>query len=371
MKRNKLVILVCVAAVMVLIAVKTGNNRMTGSPSERGIKELFPELPVNDITKLVITDANRSVTLERSEDGWHIPEAFGYPASFDKVKSALLNLSQIKGGEPRKLNPAQRANAGLISPLDKANKGPANGVMVQAFTSGESPAASLLIGSDRQNPGNAQIPAGKFISVDGGETALITAQITTSLEGTYPPNWMDTEIVSVDASSITNIRISVAGEKPLELHNDAAGNLTMDDLSRKETLDESKARSVRYVLSYLRFDEVADPSLSDAALGFDKPSVFEAATGKGEIYKLVIGSKVAGSENRYARLSAEFTGTIPPEPEKPEADGKTAAARKELQDAKERVDKVNGHSRWTYILAPSKTGSALSTRKDLVTKKKD
>lgn len=371
MKRNKLIILICVAAVMVFIAVKTGNNRTANRIQDREMKEAFADLPVNDVTKLVITDAYRSIELVRSENGWRVPKAFGYPASFEKVKDALLNLSRIKGGQPRTLNPEQRANAKLIPPLTSGSAPASKGILVQAFTSGDAPSASLLIGSDRQNPGNTQMPAGKFISLDDGNTALITPQITTRLEGTDPSAWLDNEIASVTAASITNIRISVHGEKPIELYKDKSGSLAMDDLSRKETLDESKVRSARYVLSSLRFDEVADPSLEETVMGFGKPSVFEVSTEKNAVYTLTIGGTAEGSDNRYARISAEFTGTIPPQSESPEENADTARARKELQAAKEQVDKVNSLRNWTYILSPPKFNAAMYTRKDLVKKKTD
>lgn len=371
MKRNKLVILVCVAAVMVFVAVKTGNNRIARNASDPGSREAFAELPVNDIARLVITDAYRSIELDRRANGWCAPKVFGHPASFNKIKEALITLSKIKAGEPRKLTTAQRAKARLISPLDSNAEASSKGVLVQAFTESGEACVSLLIGGERQSQGSTSMPAGKFVSLDNGETALITSQITVGLEVTDQANWLDNEMVSVNAFSITNIRISVHGEKDLELFSDAAGGLTMDKLSRKEIVDESKSRAARYVLSYLRFDEVADPALEETVMGFDKPSVFEAVTDKGEVYKLTIGGKAGGSDSRYARINAEFTGTIPPETEPTEENFTASLARKEFQDAKERVDKVKGRNNWTYILAPAKINSAIYTRKDLVTKKKN
>jgi hypothetical protein len=181
-------------------------------------------------------------------------------------------------------------------------------------------------------------------------------------------SWLNPQILSVNSFSITNIVIAAYDEKPVVLYGTEKDPLTMDKVSKKEMVDESKARSVRYTLSYLRFDDIADPELPEDTLGFDKPATFSAVTTKGERYVVLLGGTQKESANRYVRVSAEMLWGPPVAT----IDGKDKPARKDYDDARKRVDDANRRvSGWTYALAPEKFATMLYTRKDLVKKKDD
>lgn len=374
MKTKTLVILVCVAAALIAVAVKTSNNRQTARPASARSQKLFQDLPVNDISRVLITTAGRHLELLRGENGWIAREKFNYPVKFDKIKKALMTLADLEAGEQRELNKKQLANVKLISPLNADAATAAKGTLTQVFTTDEKPAASLLIGSDRlrESARGQSMPDGTFISVDDGKTALLTPAYLGDFTGTDPVAWLDTEISSIDATSITNVTITLDGEKPLVLYTEDGRTMKMDDISSKYKLDDTKARSTRYSISSLRFDDVADPALDNKAMGFEKASTFRAVTDKNEIYTVTIGTKAPNSDNRYLRFSAEFFGTIPEPTEQKEGEETLDPARQQLEEAKKRVEASNNrHGNWTYLVSSARLDSMLSKRDDLVVKKED
>jgi hypothetical protein len=127
---------------------------------------------------------------------------------------------------------------------------------------------------------------------------------------------MDDEIANVSSYDVADITVTDSDGKSLTLARpDGSGDLTVGDLGENEEMETSKANGLANVLSYLRFDDVADPALSDSDLGFDKPVLVALKTKKNKVFTLKLGSGPEGSEDRYARLSANYTP--PPEPEKP------------------------------------------------------
>jgi hypothetical protein len=364
MKKRNFVILVCLAAALLAIAVISSKRGQTRTHASSRSQLLFKDLPVNDVTSITITAPDGELKLQRADKGWIVPSKFGYPVDFDKIKKALLALAELKAGDQRNLNDAQINKVRMVSPLDEKAPQSSKGSLVRVYTSTEEPVASLLIGAEKaprpQSPRGT--PGSRYVSVDGGKTILLTGQSVSSLESTDTSSWLANDIVSVNTFSITNIAISVFDEKPLSLHTDDSGKLTMDKLSRRKKVDEAKAQSVRYTLSYLRYDDIADPQLDDKALGFDKPSTFTVATTQGEIYTATLGGSPEGSESRYIRVAAQFLAA----PNKESKD----AEQEELEKAKKRVETVNARCKdWTYLVTPAKFNTMLYTRKDLVAKK--
>jgi len=371
MNAKKLIILVCVAAALVIVAVLTSDK--SGSQKE-GVSNrlLFKDLPVNDITRIEIVGASSAMKLVRKDDTWVAADKYSYPAKFDRIKDVLMMLSELEAGDERNLNDKQRARVKMISPLNKDAEDSAKGTLARVYTSADKPVASLLIGGNRSTesatPGAGA--SGTFVSPDEGKTILLTSAFVGYLESTDPASWLNTEIMSVNSFSITNITVSPYDADPFVLSGGETGELTLDKVPWRRKLDTDKARTLRYSLSYLRFAEVADPSLSDEEMGFDKPATFKAVTTDNVIYTVTIGGKVPGRDDRYLRARAEYIGEAPSTPENSE-EPMTAEAKK-IEETIEKVKTLNNRlAGWTYVVLGQDVASMLFTRDDLVTKKDD
>lgn len=368
MKTRNLLLLICTAVVFAVLAAVTSKRNTISSPEAINIK-LFSELPVNDITKITITSADSSVTLERKEDTWVCSSLFGYMANFERIKDAVLKIKDLKAGRKRSMKPDAMGKIKMRMPDDTSADSAGKGTLVRLFTDSGEEAASILVGAGRTKPESnrrASREEGRFISPDGGAGIYITYDRIESLDASDAHSWIDAELLAVNTFSITNIAINVPGEKPVNLSSIGQAPLMLGRLSRKEITNEDKASAVRYALSYLRLDDLADPALDDRTMGFDSASTFTAVTDQNEIYTVSIGGSPEGSSNRYVRISASMAEA----PEKTDPAANTDPDSPQ-SDAVQRVESVNRKlGGWTYILAHQKVASMLCSRDELVSRKK-
>jgi len=366
MKGRTLITLVIVAAVLGGMAILTSHKKNRPMPSVVG-QALLPELALDKVARVVIIANGATSTVARMEDTWGVAEKHNYPADFDKLKRALVKLADLKIGQPVEVADAQRAELQL-TPETAAQ-------LVLQDDAGQTLAA-LMLGANREaqseTPGRGGYPDGRFVSTDGGATVYLVADALYDFGEADPARWVNAEILNLTSGDIETIRITGPDRAAVELKRDPADNkLILAALAEGEAFDSSKVYSVESALSYLRFEDIADPALENAALGFDAPVIYEAKTKKGLLYVVTIGGKVPDSENRYARFSVAY------------ADGQQAAPADETEDARktreaeeakvrEEATTLNTRlAKWTYVLPSYKTESLTKQRADLLKPKTD
>ncbi|MBN1557914.1 MAG: DUF4340 domain-containing protein [Lentisphaerae bacterium] len=387
MKTKQLLILVVLALILGGLAVLTSRRRETAAPSVIG-QEVLPDLDVNAVRKIVVTAGTNSATIVKRGGAWTAAEAFGYPADFEKIRERLIDLADLRIGQVIAAAGEQRRALNLLPPSAEAG----GGTRVALYDDPEAaePVAALLVGATRRRApadGGAYggYPDGQYVSPDGGDTVYLVADTL----NTFAPeaaSWLDTEIVNVAAADVTNVTIRHPDSQPVRLARGAdGGDLAVQGLAEDEETDTSKVYGVASALSYLRFDDIADPALPDDALGLDNPAVFTAQTRKGETYTIRLGAAPEGHDGRYARLSAallpqaEPAGTSPaeasteaaagPEAENPES-GADAQAQKERAEQEEKIAVLNRRLEgWTYRIPSHKAKAMLYSRDDIVTAK--
>jgi len=116
MSTRTLVITIIVAAGALVAAFLAYNSRYQPADMERQL--LFPDLEqrVNDVVTITVRDAENRVRLERSADSWRVVNKDGYPARADKIRSALLGMTDLEIFEPKTSDPARYSELGLGDP---------------------------------------------------------------------------------------------------------------------------------------------------------------------------------------------------------------------------------------------------------------
>ena len=384
MKGKNLIILAVVAAVLVAAALWRTRKGEEAPPDLIG-KPVLSELPVNDISKLVVVSPNNTATLVRAESGWVAADRFNYPAEFSKIKETLLKLSNLKIGQIVEAEPNQRAAMKMLSPTEAGvtNKAQA-GTLVDLYGPANKLVASILIGDSRHRKpkeggpmGYGAYPDGQYISPDKGRSVYLITENLFELRDD-PREWLDKELLNVSASDLTDIAIT--GPNRTEVHlarTNESANLDLAGLGAKEEADSAKVSSVSAGLGWLRFEDVANPALTPQQTGLDTAVVFRAVTKTGEVYTVKIGKAEDGTQNRYLRLEAAFQ-PVKEEPkpaaatsekkedEKAVAD-KKAAERKQIEEHVKAFNQKFGS--WTYLVASYKT-DALTTPRDQIAKAK-
>jgi hypothetical protein len=308
---------------------------------------------------------------------WVSESDYNYPADFTRIKSAVVKIAELKIGQVVEAEAGDKAAMKMVSPVDS----PDGGTLIEMSDAGGTRLSALLIGETRKRTGGAQgrfggYPDGQFVSPDGGDTVYL---VTDNLyEFNRGADWLEKELVSVPATEVASVRISGPERDSLELSVAEGGSdLVLAELGKEEEMDIASANSIKSALSYLRFESVADPSLSDEDLGLDTPVTFVATTMKGEIYTVQIGAKAPDSDDRYARIRVALAPAA--EDEEPTGEEeltdeeKQAAAEEKTRQAEERaqqelkVAELNAKlGPWTYTLGSYKSDTMLSTREQVV-----
>ena len=100
----------------------------------------------------------------------------------------------------------------------------------------------------------------------------------------------------------------------MELTKGTNSTWVLKGLTEKEELDTSKTYSLDSALSYLDFNSVADPKLTEAELGFATGAVYTVTykEGSNTVKRVAtVGNKVKGGSDRYFKMdNADWVFTI-------------------------------------------------------------
>jgi hypothetical protein len=384
MRGKNLLILVALAVIVVLIAL-AGSRKKEAAPPDVVGRAVLPKLDVNSVEKIVLRSGVGGLTLARVNGVWCVPDKFGYPASFEKIRTALRKLVDMKIGQVVDVSDAVKGDLKMRMPSSSTNA-PASGVgtSLELLGKGDKRVAGLLVGDSRRRkqegaPADYRgYPDGQYVSTDGGTNVYLVKESLEDISADAK-SWLDAEIMNTAGADITEITLATTNGESLKLSRPkGGGSLMVEGLKGDEETDASKMYSVEGALSYLRFDDLADPSLSPAQLGMDKPAIFTAVTTNGEIYTVKIGGTAPNGDSRYVTIGASVVGTneaaviSQPETNKDEkavseAAAEKAAHRKAIEKKVTALQEKVG--KWTYIVASYKANAMLTPRSGVVKKK--
>ena len=295
MTSKNLNVLVAAAVVLGVAAYFVGSGSKPSAPRLNG-KTVVPGLNAADVARIEI---GGKLVLAAGEKGWVVESLYGYPASRDKIAENLLKIAELKVGQVargRKLG-AETA----VSLKDAAGKALAELKLGDTHAKKPTGQAAMYGGS---------YPDGRYLAFEG-ETVLVKDTLV-AFDGDAK-KWCETRIASVPSSDVTAVSFR-HGDELVELEKGTNSTWVLKGLGPKEELDTSKTYSLDSALSYLDFNSVADPALTDAELGFSTGFVYTVTVKEGSnTVKRVakVGNKVKDGSDRYFRLDdGKWTFTI-------------------------------------------------------------
>ena len=342
MTSKKLISLSIVAALLVAAAYFSNNRSAVKTPSITG-KPLLGKLDFSKVAKVEIAnETTHPINLQSTDAGWVVESLYGYPADITRIRQALLNLDELKIGHT-----ADAAKLG--EKPGKLEIKDAAGATLAKLTLGEK---RMRAASGEMTPyGGGPYPEGRYVGTDAG--TFLIGDALEAFDGDAK-RWVETKIASVPASDVAAIEI-VNGSNTVSLAK-AGGVWSMADLAEGEELDTSKFYSVESALSYLNFDDIADPALTPDQLGLTTGTVFAATLKNGESYTAALGNTATNSTGRYLHLVATFTPVGTNETE-------NAAVQK-------KVDAFNAESgKWTYVITANNAEKMTKARADFIKEK--
>jgi hypothetical protein len=374
MKTKSLLILVVLALLLAAGAYFAARKTDTGVPSRIGQKP-FADRDFNAVTRITVISPGATATVVRAESGWVLPELHNYWADFDKIRSFIRTLTELKIGDVLRLEDTQKGELLLNAP------GATDGVGTQILLAGpgDQIIARLLLGKRPASP-NSSGEMGMFAKSVGARYAALEDGTPVLLDNplsdlpTTAKEWMDPQFMAPPTTELVRLSISGSNRPPLVISRSGpTAEWTLAGLPEGKTLDAEKVNRITSGLGFLRFSEVADPALPAEKTGLNRPDRIDAETADGRRYSVLLGQSESISATRYIRVEMAYT---PPPMATPGTATNTPAstpnpAQIEAEQARKtgEVQKFNQRiGSWTYTLDDFSAGQLLPSLEDLIQK---
>ncbi|MGI5868244.1 MAG: DUF4340 domain-containing protein [Kiritimatiellia bacterium] len=337
MTPKKLALLIATAVALVGIAYFSAQRNTLRTPAAHG-RKIFPDLDVSQVAAIEIDrPAGDTFALAATDAGWTIASLHGYPADIAKIRANVLKLADLKAGH------TATARA-MTDPTTVRLMDDAGNVL-----------AELALGEQRLSKpaddmqGFGGYPDGRYVAVGGSDAVFLVDDALSTLDGDAA-DWADMQIPSPSGSTLQAIEVSSPDTELALVKVDGAWTLT--DLGEDEEMETSKTYGLDSALSYLHFNGIADPALTDEALGLATGTVYRAVYADGVTYTARVGGPVASQADRAFRIAASFApvGTNAAE---------NAAAEMKAADFNAKT------ARWTYFVSPYTADKFALDRADL------
>lgn len=315
MSARRLVLLSLAAAAAVLLAWFAQREVTVPPPAAGG--RLLPELDagVNEIEALALEPADgEPFRIERAGDGWIVPSQHDYPADAGKLRRFVLQLADARVVEEKSAKPESWASMG-VQDVDAEG---AEGVKIRL--EGLDPAPELVIGKRAARGGE-----GSYVRrADAGPALLVDQALAPA---TTPLDWLDREILDVDAAEVTAITITPPDGEALVLERDPAGGLAVRDLPEGGRLAAATAPdTLARALAGLSFEAVRPAADWPPAA---EPFVAEFRLRDG---RLITARNAELDEGTWTRFAVTLA---PPDGDEAEADGADAEGEADEGDESE------------------------------------
>lgn len=314
MKGKQLILLVGVAVVLGGLALWTSREEDHSIRTVRTGEKALPALAVNEVAGITLHTAGLTTTVARTEGLWRVAGKFNYPADFARVRALLNDLAELKVLRTLRTTPEERAELSLLIPADPTATNTARRAAFLELADKDGRALLRLHvgtqhGAQSAGMGMGGYPDGRYIMSEDG-TVMLVGNPLPELDNPAS-EWLDHDFLTLKAADIEKIEVTGSPHGPLRaVKTAAAATLSLQgSIPEGKEADEARLGQLAAALSYLRFEDVADPGMPAAQTGLDQPITYQARTAQGEIYTVQTGKSV-GSQ-RYARVKVAFE---PPKP---------------------------------------------------------
>ncbi len=393
MKPKQLIILVIVlvvASATALIVSKNRNKAGQGGTSQVGVR-IFPDLEVNEVTRVAILAPKGKVTLSQKggNGAWGVEDRAGYAADVAKLRTLILDISKLKIAQTTSVGGSQMGRLGLLAPDSSEGTEEEKGTVVE-FESGDgSKLLKATVGKEFKTGGGSDpmsgggYATGRYVLVDGRPDVFVVSDQLYSLQS-EPAGWLKKENFRVEKPKSVAVTY-VDGEGSFTLsREEESGKFTLGDLSENETLDDAKTGGYGNIFSSGSFaDVLVGDAAADEKTGLDKATNVSIETFDGFTYVVSIGNKMSeGGETEGGESEAPATvrypvrytvgAELPTEETAPEGETdeqkkvREAAFELKKKTLAEKLDAEKANEGTVYLLDSWVIDQVLKKRSDLI-----
>ena len=299
MKGKTFFVLLVVAGILVALTFLRFSDERQAGDANMG-KKLFPDLPVNQVASITITDATSSVTLTKGDKTWQVKERNDYPADFGDLRDAVVKLSRLKIGRSFTGTADSLTRLSLLVPTAEEEKG--KGTQMILKDSSDAVLADVILGQTRQSDGGGS--GGQYLKKSDDDTVFLVDASFRFLK-TEPAEWLQDEILNIKADAIASVTCYTDDEtEPVYTLSrlEKGKKPQMSPIPSGRTVDLAKIDQV--------FDALAPLTLDDVAPANDHPQAGDAASGR-LVYRLYDGRQITifpesdEKDQYWLRIAAE------------------------------------------------------------------
>jgi hypothetical protein len=312
---------------------------------------LFPEFTkrVNDVAAVEIEKGTERVTLLKKDNLWTLANRGGYPVDFEKVKQAVMAVSNLEVLEAKTKNPSQYDKLDLQDPKEGAPS-----MRLTLKDAGGASLAALILGKTNWG-GKASVYVRKL---DDPQSYLCRGELR--LE-TGPTNWIKKDVLKLDRERIRAVEVAHPDGETLRIQKqlpEDADFAVLDIPPTRELASAGVAGQLGSALTWVSVDDVAPM----AEVGFDSLSVTTATfrTFDGLVVELRLANKDSKS---FAAIKASWEEPAArPAPSESQPASAASAKLKGADAVRQEIDELNGaHGAWAYVL-PSYKATGITKR---------
>ena len=354
MKNKKLIILFLITLAVILTAGITAKMRAPQSSVET--IPLFPDLTnrINDVAKIVIEGDEKTVELSQQGEIWVITTTDNYPALFNKVRAAVINLTSFKIVNEKTDNPELYNRLGVEDPAVED----ATSLLITLFDEKDQKIVSLIVGNPRQSSGSKP---GLYVRKPDEKTALLVEGVLDI--SANQTDWFHRDLFDIPSDRVSSVKINFADGNAFEIYKEAPEQ-TDFEVHGENIANESASKIIINRLGNSMQEMRADGVIAAGNFSFPDDAVTTTVT---TFDGLVINAKLAQVDDKSY---VNFTFTT--DPEKLSADKETAA-NETGTNAEAAISEVNitelaqtldhALSGWVYLI-PDFKYEALTTSPD-------
>lgn len=319
-------------------------------------KPLLKDLRAADIATIRIVAPKSTLTVQRKDDGWVIPERDNFPADVAKVREFVVKMFELKVGQSAPLGEKDRARLNLDDPRKQGG-----GTLVEFLALDGKPLATLVVGKkyfkrEVENPDRSP-GDGRFVALPAQAGTAYIVSDPLAQASAKSADWIDRSAFQVEKVKTLEVRFPDGRGWKIERAADNA-DWKLADAKPGEKLDTGKANAASYSLSLLELADVAPKDAKDT--GLDQPTLVNASTLDGLAYQIRVGK--AQGESYYVSFSS--SGTVGEEPK-----GKDEAER--ISKLKARLPREKRLSDYVLLVPKAKLEDTLKPRAELLEQKRD
>jgi hypothetical protein len=379
MNRNQfslLLFLVVVLGMAGLIVYNKQND--VGKSGDAAIgKKLLPNLAVNDVSHIALSQGTNQLNLAKKDGTWRVRERNDYPANYSQISEFLIKAADLKVVQSEKVGPSQLGRLELMpgngtnAALEVALKDQ-NDKQLQSMVLGKKHMQKSKTPSPYGDMGENGWPDGRYVQIGGNSgTVDVISDALSNIEP-KPEQWLNKDFFKVDKVRSVSVEFPQPTNSWKLTRETETGEWKLGDAKPAEQLDSTKTSSVSNPLSSPSFTDV-DTSSKPEQLGLDKPTVVTLDTFDNFTYTLKVGQKTNDNYPLIVAVAAQLPKErTPGKDEKAEDKDKLDKQFKEQQrKLQDKLAQEQAFQNWTYLVSSWTLDPLLKNRSQLMVEKKE